>query len=487
MKTAYLYVRINTDEQKRKGYFLPEQEERLLKYCRYNNIEVKGIYREDFSAKNFNKPEWKKLVSTVKSKPKEDKNILFIKWDRFSRNVEYAYEMIGMLRKYRTVAMAIDQPIDFSVPESTVMLAVYLSVPEAENSRRGMNTANGIRRAKQMGRYPSKAPLGFINLTTVDGKKIIALKQPEAGIIRWAFLQLAKNIHTIEAGRKMADSKGLKCSRSYFFRPIRNPAYCGLIPIKSESEEQYMVKGIHEPLISETLFYEVQHIINTKRKVAAKTDGLKATFFLRGFLVCPLCDRKLSGSFSRGSTKRYPYYHCQGKCKTRVNALFLNDCYQRKLQQLALSNGAMDLFKCILGDWNTGTQKVAYIQNRNMVMRKLIEQESILSQARKLFVTDILKSDDYSELKKECLVNSQCLKRELNDIDVKLKAIDKQNQLGDRSFVNILQGFSSLDTADRKYLVNLIPPLRVDFQTGDISLGLNSGLSKILSTKRQAK
>lgn len=61
-----------------------------------------------------------------------------------------------MLRKHKTTAMAIDQPIDFSVPESTVMLAVYLSVPEAENSRRAMNTAKGICRAKQMGGYPSK-------------------------------------------------------------------------------------------------------------------------------------------------------------------------------------------------------------------------------------------------------------------------------------------------------------------------------------------
>src|SRR5690606_8934091 len=195
MKTAYLYVRVSTDEQKRKGYSLPEQEDRLLKYCRYNNIEVKGIYREDFSAKNFNRPEWKKLFLEVKSNPKEDKNILFIKWDRFSRNIEYAYEMIGMLRKYRTTAMAIDQPIDFSVPE-------------AENSRRAMNTAIGIRRAKQMGRYPSRAPLGFINLTTLDGKKIIIPKQPEAGIIRWVFIQLAKNIHKIEEVRKMADSRG---------------------------------------------------------------------------------------------------------------------------------------------------------------------------------------------------------------------------------------------------------------------------------------
>ncbi len=73
-------------------------------------------------------------------------------------NIEYAYEMIGMLRKYRTTVMAIDQPIDFSVPESAVMLAIYLSVPEAENTRRALNTASGIRRRRQMGRCPNKAP-----------------------------------------------------------------------------------------------------------------------------------------------------------------------------------------------------------------------------------------------------------------------------------------------------------------------------------------
>ncbi|MCD0489967.1 recombinase family protein [Pedobacter sp. MC2016-14] len=260
MKAAYLYVRVSTDEQKKRGYSLPEQEDRLIKYCRYNNIEIKGIFREDFSAKNFNRPEWKKLVLTIKNRSKEDKNILFIKWDRFSRNIEYAYEMIGMLRRYRTTAMAIDQPIDFSVPESTVILAVYLSVPEAENSRRALNTANGIRRAKQMGRYPSKAPIGFINLTTLDGKKIIVQKQPEASIIKWVFDQLAKNLNKIEVVRKTAHDKGLKCSKSHFFRLVRNPAYCGLIQVRLNADEQYLVKGIHDPLISKALFYEVQHI-----------------------------------------------------------------------------------------------------------------------------------------------------------------------------------------------------------------------------------
>ena len=482
IKSAYLYIRVSTDEQKRKGYSLPEQEDRLLKYCRHHNIEVKGIYREDFSAKNFNRPEWKKLIATIKSKSKEEQNILFIKWDRFSRNIEYAYEMIGMLRKYKTTAMAIDQPIDFSVPESVVMLAVYLSVPEAENSRRAMNTANGIRRAKQMGRYPSKAPLGFINLTAIDGKKIIAPKQPEAGIIRWVFHQLAKNIHRIEDIRKMADGRGLKCSRSHFFRLIRNPAYCGLIPIKLNSQEQHMVKGIHDPLISEALFYEVQSIVTTKRKMTAKKDDLKATFFLKGALVCPLCNRNLCGSFSQGKTRKYPYYHCYGRCKTRINAFLLNDQYLDRIQQLVLSNKSVDLFNRILGDRNTSIQKAEYLQERNMVVRKLNEQESVLSQSRKLFVAAVLKLDDYTEIKRECQTNSKCLKKELHSINIKLGNIEKQLHSKNGSFVNIFQGVQDLDTADKKHLVNLIPPGKVDFQTGEISLDLNGALSKILLT-----
>ncbi|HLW06753.1 MAG TPA: hypothetical protein VKY45_04255, partial [Marinilabiliaceae bacterium] len=68
-------------------------------------------------------PEWKRWMMVIKSKSsKEDKSVQFIKWDRFSRNIEYAYEMFGILRKYRTTAMAIDQPLDLSVPESTVYL-----------------------------------------------------------------------------------------------------------------------------------------------------------------------------------------------------------------------------------------------------------------------------------------------------------------------------------------------------------------------------
>src|ERR1700754_4055185 len=210
MESAYIYVRVSTDEQKRKGFSLVEQEERLLNHCLQNNIKVKGVFREDFSAKDFNRPEWKRLIKTIRrNKHRSPEGVLFLKWDRFSRNIEFAYQMIGVLKELNTRAMAIDQPIDFEIPESIVMLAVYLSIPEAENNRRGKNTSDGMRRAKKMGRWPGKAPIGYSNQTASDGKKFIAPKQPEANHIKWSFQQFAKGLYSISQVRKMACRNGL--------------------------------------------------------------------------------------------------------------------------------------------------------------------------------------------------------------------------------------------------------------------------------------
>jgi site-specific DNA recombinase len=180
------------------------------------------------------------------------------------------------------------------------MFAIYLSVPEAENTRRALNTASCMRRARQMGRCPNKAPIGYVNLTATDGKKFIAQKQPEARIVTWLFHQIKRIITELDFWR-MATDKGLSCSLSNISKLLRNPVYSGQIPMQLGSGEYEMVTGIHEALISISTFYEVQDIINTKRKVSSRADDIKRALILTGFLKCPSCSRKFTGSFSRGS------------------------------------------------------------------------------------------------------------------------------------------------------------------------------------------
>lgn len=61
MKRAILMSRVSSDEQA-KGYSLDIQVEKLSEHCRRENIAVVNIFKEDHSAKNFNRPEFKKLL-----------------------------------------------------------------------------------------------------------------------------------------------------------------------------------------------------------------------------------------------------------------------------------------------------------------------------------------------------------------------------------------------------------------------------------------
>lgn len=158
MKNVILYVRVSTDEQADKGFSLRDQEEKLLKYCNDNRLNIIEIFREDYSAKTFNRPEMKKLIGYCRKNHRDVEELLFVKWDRFSRNTAESYNKINLFQGLGINVNAITQPLDMSIPEQGILLAVYLSAPEVENLRRSQNVIAGTRRAMKEGRYVSSPP-----------------------------------------------------------------------------------------------------------------------------------------------------------------------------------------------------------------------------------------------------------------------------------------------------------------------------------------
>lgn len=168
-----------------------------------------------------------------------------------------------------------------------MMLAIYLTAPEIENDRRALNIFYGMRRARKEGRWVSSAPIGYANKTTENGTKYVAVKEPHASILRWAFTEIGKGTYFVAEVYSEARKKGLGCSKNRFYVAIRNPVYCGkvLIP-KFKEEDEKVVLGLHEPIISEALFYDVQNVLNG-RKRAVKTKIMSIDELpLRGFLAC---------------------------------------------------------------------------------------------------------------------------------------------------------------------------------------------------------
>ena len=126
--------------------------------------------------------------------------------------------------------------------------------------------------------------------------------------------------------------KGITCRLA-----IRNPVYCGKIFIpKYKEEEGYFVQGSHEPLISEVLFYDVQDIVDgRKRKLFAPKIVATEQLPLRGFLKCPNleCGRMLTGSASKGRSRYYHYYHCSSSCGCRFHADVVNSAFLAELRK----------------------------------------------------------------------------------------------------------------------------------------------------------
>ncbi len=402
MKIADLYIRVSTDEQADRGYSQRDQEERLRKYCEINSIQARKIIFFFFSAKTFNRPQWAKLLIDLRKHKGQSDLILFTKWDRFSRNAGDAYQMISTLRRLGVEPQGVEQPLDLSIPENKMMLAFYLAAPEVENDRRALNVFHGMRRAKKEGRYMGTAPLGYVNKISEGGKKYIAPREDEANILKWAFEELASGKYNTEQIWKLAREKGLnRGSKNNFWIAIRNPLYCGKIFIpKFKDEESSFVNGQHEPLISEVLFYEVQDVLNGRKKVQRTKLAVDESLLLRGFLICPKCGKMLTGSASKGRTQYYHYYHCSSACGFRHKASDANEKIVDEIRKYVKPLPQLQLYKEVI----VLTYKAKTRMQRDDIQQlkmQLEEANKRLSKARELLLCGDIEADDYRIMKAE--------------------------------------------------------------------------------------
>lgn len=80
--------------------------------------------------------------------------------------------MLSVLTRLGIEIQAIEQPLDLSIPENKMMLAIYLAAPEVENDRRALNTFYGMRKAKKEGRVMGQAPFGYSSQNSKTKKLI---------------------------------------------------------------------------------------------------------------------------------------------------------------------------------------------------------------------------------------------------------------------------------------------------------------------------
>ena len=358
MKNVILYCRVSSDEQKT-NTSLDFQEKKLRQHCEQNGYNVIGCYHEDFSGKHhdFSRPEMKKIRDYCKKHKSEVDLILFLRWDRFSRNPEFAYMFKRMfMDEWGIEFNALESPIDFSATEWSSLLASYCAAAHTENNKISRRTRDGIRETMLSGRWANSAPRGYKNVHIVDDKgittaKTIEIDEVKGPIIRKIFQEVAKGVEAPCAIRRRIAPD---IPESSFLDILRNIFYKGKIRVPAtNTEPEVIVDGLHEPLVTEELFDRVQDIMDGKRKKNPKlTKPVKPEYYLRKFLVCPHCGKAITGATSKGgSGGKYHYYFCPTTGKhLRMPAEAVNDAFVDYVGGLRPNGAIMELYLEVLND-----------------------------------------------------------------------------------------------------------------------------------------
>ena len=394
-----LYCRVSSDEQA-DGTSLDFQERTLRSYCERNNYEVIHCCREDFSAKHhdFRRPEMQWLRDYCRKHKHEVDMILFLRWDRFSRNTEFAHVFKRVFMDEMGIRFnAMENPIDFEATEWSTLFNLYAGIAQTENNKISRRTRDGIRETLRKGKCANRAPRGYKNVRTSKTETHIEIDEAAAPLIRKLFVEVAKGLETpCYIRRKMASH----IPESSFLAMLRNPFYMGKIRIPAwKNEAEQIVNGEHGALVSEEIFYRVQEILDGKSKKTPKLGkAINPDLFLRKFLICPTCGHAMTGATSSGNGGKYAYYNCCHDAKhIRKRAEEVNEGFARYLSGLKPNETVLALYLEILKDLRSKGDK-----ERRGEVRRLKDEvkkiEGLIEKADDKFLNDEITQERYNRM-----------------------------------------------------------------------------------------
>ncbi|MFS0904166.1 recombinase family protein [Priestia aryabhattai] len=310
-----LYARVSTTEQAEEGYSIDSQLANLRKFAESQNWEVIDEYvDEGFSAKNLKRPSIEKLMNDV---PKKKFDVVLVyKLDRLVRSVLDLHNLLNLFDKHGVMFRSATEMFDTTSAMGRFFISIVGSMAAWERENLGERVFVNMKHKAEEGKRPGgKAPFGYD-----ASKDSLVINEEEAKWVRWIFNEYrtkGKDMISFELNSRGVRTKnGRLWSNSVLDYLINNPVYAGYIRWNRRDisgkvkEDIILVKGDHEPIISQDVFDEAQRV--QKKRYVFKEKGNKFYPFT-GILKCERCGMPLYAERAKRKNGYRIYYKCSGR------------------------------------------------------------------------------------------------------------------------------------------------------------------------------
>ena len=315
---AVIYCRVSTKEQVQ-NLSLSTQGKLCSEYCTTHDYEVDRIFiDEGESAKTAERPEFSKLLTHCRQNKGRVHAVVVYSLSRFSRNAKDHFTLRGLLAGFDITLRSVTEPTDDS-STGKLMETILAGFAQFDNDVRADRTIAGMKAALDKGRWTFQAPLGYLNSPDSSGQPSLIPDSERGFLVKKAFElyttgQYSKNdVLKIVTNMGLRTRKGKKVTAQTFSKMLRNRLYAGWISVTRWGNSK---RGNFEPLVSQEVFDRVQLVLAGKRISLTPHARNHPDFPLRRFVCCGKCSKPLTGSWSKGRAKKYPYYRCtNSQCK----------------------------------------------------------------------------------------------------------------------------------------------------------------------------
>lgn len=318
------YIRVSTDDQL--DLSPDSQLDEIKKYAAANDIVLSPDYifmeQEGRSGKKAeNRPEFQRMISTAKVKPKPFDCILVWKFSRFARNQDESTFYKGMLRKKLGIdVVSVSEPIMEGMYGRLIEMIIEWQ-DEFYSYNLGVEVKRGMTKKAELKGYQMVPCLGY---AAVGNGKPFVIVEDEYKIVEDIFRMYAlENLDRTAIARRL-NAQGKKAKRGNPFeqrtitRILTNPFYNGTVSWNGIS-----FQGSHETRRSVTDLYDIcQERLKQEFRPVKRRSISTCRHWLSGLLKCSVC----------GATMSY-----NGGGKSRPDAVFACWKYAKGLHKESCS------------------------------------------------------------------------------------------------------------------------------------------------------
>jgi len=308
MKTATIYSRVSSDEQK-KGLSPELQKELCSKWAKNNNYQIVGVF-EDGGKSGTKTVGRVGLEDMIIQCQEENVDVaLIVDTDRIARNEVDHFNIKTALKKGGTQLIAINQPMIDDSAEGMLLDGMLASINAFYSRLLGRKVKKSLEKKCQLGDFPGWAPLGYVNVnlgTEEQPHKIIEIDPVKGPLITEMFRLYSTGNYPVDTLVDLMYEKGLRSKnnvrvyRSVLYGLLKNPFYLGMFRYNGE-----ILKGNHKPLTTQEIFDGCKRISTLHNQNACRRR--KYQWLLNGFAFCQEDNARLSGDWNK--KKKAAYYH----------------------------------------------------------------------------------------------------------------------------------------------------------------------------------